>query len=131
MPQLGEVLSPDFVQKTWAEKMWDTPILRDIWPLRNIAPEVAPASFADLIRLLGLTLAGQEAWKQLKEPGVCLDTVIATREDVYDRCLRQGASQEEALDALRHAAKPIYLYTRGQCAEYLTYGLMLTWFQDH
>ncbi len=129
MPQLGKVLSPDFVQKTWAEKMWETPILRDMWPLRNIAPEVAPASFADLIRLLGLTLAGQEAWKQLKEPGVKLDTVIATREDVYDRCLRQGASQEEALDALRHAAKPIYLYTRGQCAEYLTYGLMLAWFR--
>ncbi len=131
MPQLGEVLAPDFVRKAWAEDMWDTPILRDMWPLRNIAPEVAPTSFADLIRLLGLTLAGQEAWKQLKEPGVRLDTVIATREDVYDRCLRQGASREQALEALRHAAKPIYLYTRGQCAEYLTYGLLLAWFQDH
>ncbi len=131
MPQLGEVLSPDFVQKTWAEKMWETPILRDIWPLRDFAPEVEPTSFDDLIRLLGLTLAGQEAWKQLKEPGVCLDTVIATREDVYDRCLRQGASQAEALDALRHAAKPTYLYTRSQCAEYLTYALMLAWYRDN
>ncbi len=130
MPQLSEVLAPDFVRKAWAEDMWDTPILRDIAPLRNIAPEVAPTSFADLIRLLGLTLAGQEAWKQLK-PDVCLDTVIATREDVYDRCLRQGVSQAEALDALRHAAKPIYLYTRGQCAEYLTYALILTWFRDN
>ncbi len=131
MPQLGEVLAPDFVRKAWAEDMWDTPILRDMWPLPNIAPEVAPASFEDLIRLLGLTLAGQEAWKQLKEPGIKLDTVIATREDVYDRCLRQGASREEALDALRHAAKPIYLYTRGQCAEYLTYALILTWFRHN
>ncbi len=127
MPRPDEVLSPDFIQKAWAEDMGETPILRDLWPLRNIAPELEPKSFDDLIRLLGLTLAGKDAWKQLKEPGVRLDDVIATREDVYDRRLRQGATQEEALDALRHPNKPTYLYTRGQCAEYLTYALTLDW----
>jgi len=131
IPQRDEVLSPDFIQKVWAEDMWDTPILRDMAPLRDFAPEVKPTSFHDLVRLLGLTLAGDRTWKQLTEPGMELDTVIATREDVYDLYLRRGASQEEALTALRRANKPTYLYTRAQCAEYLTYALILAWFRDH
>ena len=127
LPRREEVLSPAFIKKVWEVDMWDAPILEDIAPLRDFAPELAPSSFPDLTRLLALSLAPRWRWEDLDAPGVSLDSVIATPEDVYDSLLENGASREEALAALRRAGD---LYPRGQCAEYLTYALLLAWFRD-
>ena len=129
IPRRDEVLSPDFIRKVWEIDMWDVPILRDTAALRDYAPWLEPQSFSDLIRILGLTLAPPEWWEQLDDkPGVMPDNVIATREDVYESLLRSGAPPEEALAALR---KERILYPRSQCAEYLTYALLLAWFRDN
>lgn len=129
MPRRDRVLSPAFVQKVWAEDMWDTPILRDMAPLRDDAPELEPRSFSDLIRLLGLALAPPEWREQLdNEQGAAPGHMIATREDLYERLLQKGAPRREALAALRSERG---LYPRAQCAEYLTYALVLAWFRDN
>lgn len=129
LPRIEEIQSPDFIRWLWTADVWDMLILRDMVPLRDYAPELEPRSFSHLIRLLGLSLA-PETWKQLREPGADLDTVIATREDIYEHCLQNGSSPEEALATMRKARKP-YRYTRGQCAEYLTYALILAWFREN
>lgn len=124
VPSREEVQSPEFIQSVWAEDLSDILILRDVAWLQEFAPELEPKSFSELTRLLGLTLAPRERQQQLLEPGATLERVIATREDLYDSLLRDGAPQEKALDALRRERG---LYPRAQCAEYLTYGLMLAW----
>lgn len=127
IPSREEVLSPEFIQRIWADEMWDLPILQDLEPLRDRAPDLTPTSFADLIRMLGLLLAPPERQEQLDEPDVTLDTVIATREDLYESLLRDGVSQEAALSALRRERG---LYPRAMCAEYLTYALLLAWYRN-
>lgn len=124
VPSREEVQSPEFIQSIWAEDLSDILILQDLAWLSDFDPELEPKSFSELIRLMGLTLAPRDRLQQLLEPGATLERVIATREDIYDSLLRGGASQEEALDALRQERA---LYPRAQCAEYLTYGLMLAW----
>lgn len=129
LPRREEVLSPDFIRWAWAlDNMWEVPVLREIAPLRDYAPEIEPVTFAHLTRLLGLALLPSDRWAPLNEPDVTLDMVAGTREDVYENRLRDGVPPGDALAALQ---KERELYPRGQCAEYLTYGLLLAWFWDN
>ncbi len=127
IPSRAEVLSPEFIREVWSWDLEDLPVLEDLAAIRDFAPDVQPRTFDDLIRLLGLRLAPEERWQQLDAPGMTLDRVVATREDLYESLLRNGAPQEDALKALRRER---VLYPRAMCAEYLTYALTLAWFWD-
>ncbi len=131
------------------------PVLDDLDGFREIACQLEPKTFSELIKIMGLCLAPgiQFQVERLAGQPDRFEHIIGTREDVYDICVQHGVDANDAFRIMQQARggssritaeyKDMlasqglpglflevldavdFLYPRGQCADYLYWALTL------
>ena len=151
---VGDVLSDgSLIVRAYRDDVAGIPVLGDLEGFQDLARQLEPETFSDMVKIMGLCLA-PEVWFQAErlmgQPDR-FQRLIGTREDVYDLCVRHGVGGDDAFHVMRQAchgrlspeykdmlaAHGIsglpwdtlcaagYLYPRGQCADYLYWALAL------
>ena len=127
------------------------PVLDDLDDFRELANLLEPRSFSDLVKVMGLSLAGKLQFQAYRTPLLPdrFDHLVGTREDIYDICVRHGIGKDEAFRIMEQAVRgkltrehramladhgvsnaflevldaAEYLYPRGQMADYMYWAL--------
>lgn len=151
---VGDLLSDgNLIARAYRDDVAGIPVLGDLEGFQDLARQLEPETFSDMVKIMGLCLA-PEVWFQAErlmgQPDR-FQRLIGTREDVYDLCVRHGVGGDDAFHVMRQAchgrlspeykdmlaAHGIsglpwdtlcaagYLYPRGQCADYLYWALAL------
>lgn len=155
-PIAGDIIAnKDLIIRAYRGDVSGIPVLDDLGGFREIACQMEPQTFRDLIKIMGLCLAPGiqfQAERLAGQPNP-IDSLIGTREDVYDICVQHGIGPDAAFhimqqvrggsgritaeykDMLASQGLPDvvletldavdYLYPRGQCADYLYWALTL------
>lgn len=154
VPAVGDVLSDgSLVARAYRGDVAGIPVLADLDGFQDLACQLEPETFPDMVKIMGLCLAPEirfQADRLVGQPDR-FQRLVGTREDVYDLCVRHGVGGDDAFQAMRQAchgrltpeykdmlaAHGIsglpwdtlcaagYLYPRGQCADYLYWALAL------
>lgn len=151
---VGDLLSDgNLIARAYRDDVAGIPVLGDLEGFQDLARQLEPETFSDMVKIMGLCLA-PEVWFQAErlmgQPDR-FQRLIGTREDVYDLCVRHGVGGDDAFHVMRQAchgrlspeykdmlaAHGIsglpwdtlcaagYLYPRGQCADYMYWALAL------
>lgn len=156
VPSVNDIIANEsLIIRAYRGDVSGIPVLDDLGGFREIACQMEPQTFRDLIKIMGLCLAPgiQFQVDRLAGQPNSIDSLIGTREDVYDICVQHGIGPDDAVRIMQQARggssritaeyKDIivnhglpdlftevldtvdYLYPRGQCADYLYWALTL------
>ena len=155
-PVAGDIIANEsLIIRAYHDDVSGIPVLDDLGGFREIACQMEPKTFLNLTKIMGLclSLGIQFQVERLADQPNPIDSLIGTREDVYDACVQHGIGPDDAFRIMQqvrggsgkitaeykdmivnHGLPDLftevldtvdYLYPRGQCADYLYWALTL------
>ena len=156
IPSVNDIIANEsLIIRAYRGDVSGIPVLSDLDGFQDIAQVMEPKTFPDLVKIMGLCLSPRIQFQVDRLAGQPnpIDSLIGTREDIYDICVQHGIGPDDAFRIMQqvrggsgkitaeykdmivnHGLPDLftevldtgdYLYPRGQCADYLYWALAL------